>query len=328
MPLYLEFLNFPICECKQHPHTCPFHERMIEHNLLFEKEFTNIKEKLNKAQLRSLENHMLATFIVYTEEREDIGWKRQGKALEIIENSPHLLSPVSDTKTTETWNLCNACNYLTMEAKDQSVLGLLEASHFIPKLHEHLMKGLLPNPGKLSTNIRFTTLNGQRMLYPTFSNTFVTEATLLALVDKLNALTNEVKALPEGVIRTSFVFKLASLLLCSFLALHVFSDGNGRTGRLLASYVLLLVSPFMIPCVLPRDKFLDRLVTYRSKIKLGENVHSKEEGQAAAVEALHQKPAGLCAALLESNYSRWQECSAYLSRQGIKLQAPRPLWLC
>ena len=110
----------------------------------------------------------------------------------------------------------------------------------------------------------------------------------------------------EGISRkqTIYVFKCAAWLLFELVSLHPFYDGNGRLCRLLANYVLSLITPFPVSIYNTsspdrnRDNYLDAIVHGREKN------HGEGMGKLASM-------------LVEGAYHGWEDLFQYLKVGGL-----------
>jgi Fic family protein len=96
------------------------------------------------------------------------------------------------------------------------------------------------------------------------------------------------------------IIKLVAWLVFHFLSLHPFVDGNGRTARILAAYVLLTIVPFPIAIINPQDPtnrrhFIKAIVEDRSRDSFSFNV----------------KPIALANMIMSSINAATQFCIAY-----------------
>lgn len=95
-------------------------------------------------------------------------------------------------------------------------------------------------PGALSSRPRYCDLHGRaRHWYPVPND--MSEA-LASLLDSYNARYDSCR---DGY-DTEF-FRTCTWLLCRFLTLHPFADGNGRMAQLLCSYAMIQHHPFPVP---------------------------------------------------------------------------------
>jgi fido (protein-threonine AMPylation protein) len=112
-------------------------------------------------------------------------------------------------------------------------------------VHKILMKGLHRNAGEIRVADAFTYWNGELHRYPEPEKV---EDLFYAVIDHhtlyINGLSKITKGTQEEI---EYVFKSAARLLYDFVdTVHPFGNGNGRMCRLLANYVLYLVTPFPV----------------------------------------------------------------------------------
>ncbi|RXG57821.1 hypothetical protein Avbf_18844, partial [Armadillidium vulgare] len=107
-------------------------------------------------------------------------------------------------------------------------------------------KEKMTNEDVFSTSRRFA---GESHEYPRFSSEEDAYQRVLIIVDHYNDTVNFIKNRDFLDIsrKYSLYFICAAWILHKFVSLHPFADGNGRMGRLLASYCLYLVCPFPCP---------------------------------------------------------------------------------
>ena len=111
-------------------------------------------------------------------------------------------------------------------------------------IHRVLMEGLQEDAGDMRKRIAYTMWNDEEYIYP---EPMVIEQLLYACVDHHSThMTHYEKLAQEAPSVESFryLFKCAARLMFDFVDAHPFSNGNGRMCRLLANYVLSLITPF------------------------------------------------------------------------------------
>ena|SRR5690349_17245414 len=65
------------------------------------------------------------------------------------------------------------------------------------------------------------------------------------------------------------VITFAANFMQTFLAIHAYSDGNGRTSRLVVASILHLIAPFLIPVYNPHN-IADSLYDYLDAVSKGQ----------------------------------------------------------
>jgi fido (protein-threonine AMPylation protein) len=136
----------------------------------------------------------------------------------------------------------------------QSCLGFLDVDDCIVETHRLLMQNIHDRNGEFSTDMRFTS-----HFHPRFSRQELVYEALQFLCDIVNEIQNEITSIEEHSQRLQQKFKLASLFLCSFLEIHPFSDGNGRTATILANYILGDDLPFFAVVSKHRNRYIETL---------------------------------------------------------------------
>ena len=142
-------------------------------------------------------------------------------------------------------NLMDAINHLEKRNSGND-RGLLDVEECILDTHNVLMKELVKSKklGKFSTEKRMA---GDGHVYPHLHTDEHAYNEVQRIIDKYNATIDYIKnADLDPIKQNSMYFRCAAWILYNFVALHPFSDGNGRMCRLLASHCLYLV--FSFPC--------------------------------------------------------------------------------
>ena len=152
-----------------------------------------------------------------------------------------------ETEGKETMNTFKAMTKLhEIFHQEMDSQGLLTVEQ-VCEVHGVLMKGLHPNAGKPRTTEAYTVWNGCPRFYPDASTA---RDRLYGLIDCHNIY---VSSLPSKYTKqeVEYVFKCAARLLFEFVDAHAFGDGNGRMCRLLANFVLNLITPFPVGLYYP-----------------------------------------------------------------------------
>ena len=139
-------------------------------------------------------------------------------------------------------------------------------------VHRELMSGLHDNAGSLREAPAFVLWNDQDHIYP---DHLLVEPLFYACIDHhcvhMSSYAKEfVKDNHPIASEESFgyLFRCAARLMFDFVDVHPFSDGNGRMCRLLANYVLTMITPFPVAPYSGkegRDNYINAIVECRDK---------------------------------------------------------------
>ena len=181
--------------------------------------------------------------------------------------------------------LCHAESL--MEEMDRSALLTVQQ---VCDIHTILLQDLHRAPGKIRDCAVYTrTEDGNIHMYPPPA---VLEERFYCIIDRHNIHMNGLNLINNPQQRVEYVFKCAAWLLYHLVSLHPFPDGNGRTCRLLASYVLSsIITPFPVSIC-----HSDPLSSRRDYIYA--IVHCREHPE--------EGPAQLASMLLEGAYLGWK----------------------
>lgn len=174
-----------------------------------------------------------------------------------------------DLGSEELINLDKTLNHIEGLKKDS--LGYLDVDECIMETHRLLMKNLLTNNGRFSTEKRFT-----KFFHPRFAKEQLVYDALQMLCDVVNLIQSEISTTNDKKIRLGKKIQLASLFVYTFLLLHPFSDGNGRTATLLGNYIIGLDLPMYVAISENRHLYLTSLETF-DRIHLPNELQYKED---------------------------------------------------
>jgi fido (protein-threonine AMPylation protein) len=198
----------------------------------------------------------------------------------------------------ETMNTYRAVKLLHEKHKEMNNTGFLTVQE-ICDVHKVLLEGLHRDCGNIRTTETYTHWHGGAFFYPSPE---VAKQRFYTLIDHHNTYMKECP--PDSTTNeyTAYIFKCAARLLFEFVATHPFGDGNGRMCRLLANYVLGLITPFPValyhthnPERSGRDDYLEAIVRCRK---------NPEEG-----------PRDLAAMLVEGAWQGWESLFHSLKRR-------------
>ncbi len=232
-------------------------------------------------------NLLMVEFIHHCLSEEDHGFKNLEKTKKFLSSD---MRDVSSLEALETRNLFAAYqNLITMERGEN--YGMIEESMF-RRTNELIRRGLEVNagntrPGVYSDRRRYTTFMGARHEYRMPEDMHIATNNIL---DRFNGLFRQSRVdLNEerGILN---LFKASAYLTAELLELHPFSDGNGRTVRLLISYVLSSISPFPTP-----------LFNIFSE-------SSKNDFTRAMIQERSDYPTLLTTMMIECSLYSWREC--------------------
>ena len=178
--------------------------------------------------------------------------------------------------------------------------GLLTVS-VIYEVHETLMKGLkeAEKCGWLRENEVYTNWDGGQHYYPPPDKV---EDLFYRAIDRHNIYIDFVKDMNTEE-KVPFIFKCAAWLLFTVVDIHPFVDGNGRLCRLLANYVLSLITPFPVNAYSPsgkegcdRQQYIEAIVECR--------------------KSSDRHPTRLCEMLIDSAWASWKNLFCNLEERN------------
>ena len=220
---------------------------------------------------------------------ECVGTQTAGETSAVVEGAQRTGKTESYTREErESINTFRALCHAEKLMEEMDGSGLLTVQQ-VCDIHAILLQDLHRAPGKIrDCDVYTRTEDGSIHMYPPPT---VLEEQFYSIIDRHNIHMNGLKRLQNPQQRVEYVFKCAAWLLYHLVSLHPFSDGNGRTCRLLASYVLSSITPFPVSTC-HNDPLSSRRDYVRAIIHCREH---PEEG-----------PAQLASMLLEGAYLGWK----------------------
>ena len=155
---------------------------------------------------------------------------------------------MKEEEKTEAINIYRALEYVSKLREEMDNTGKITVQQ-ICDIHRVLMTRLRRDAGEIRKHDVYA-LWEEIHVYP---EPLIAEQILYARVDYHCIQMSRLEKLsPEeflSIANIEFIFKCAARLLFDFVDAHPFGDGNGRMCRLLANYVVSLITPFPVaPC--------------------------------------------------------------------------------
>ncbi|EDV24734.1 uncharacterized protein TRIADDRAFT_56834 [Trichoplax adhaerens] len=209
----------------------------------------NTKAKLNDL-IKDFRFKTLQKMILYTANGEDEGTQ----TIEIVDKMvKSLIDKTKDSSFTahKDKKISYQIGEATLFLKDasSSIVPRSLTPSFICEVHEILMKDLMSGcsseEGKYRSAKAFTKYAHEQIDYEDPEHI---ENRLCHLCDHYNYMLVFIYEIRNDKQKQmEIVFKCCAWFILNFLKIHPFSDGNGRTARLIASYILGIISPIEIP---------------------------------------------------------------------------------
>jgi len=273
----------------------------------FKKRFDGLSPNL-RSQCDPELTQMVVEFVYKTNVGESVGLQSNENTRVAVQEALHehfddtsAEVSESDQEKTETVNIYKALKYVLQLREEMERSGKLTVQQ-ICDLHRVLMKGLREDAGEIRKCTVFTSYGKDRDIH-VYPESAIAEQILYACVDhhciQMSRLAN---LSPDELLsakNVEFIFKRAARLMFDFVDAHPFGDGNGRTCRLLANYVISLITPFPV------------VPSY------GEGNETKENYLKAIVECRDHRdkgPGALASMLIEDTWRGWNKLFESLHR--------------
>ena len=188
---------------------------------------------------------MAVNYIYHSNVGEDVGTQTMDETETLLErlfDEKELQESDKSKEKMETINTCKAMRAIHDLYKEMEKTGMLTVQQ-VCEVHKVLMDGLHPKCGKIRDSEAFTPCQNGPHFYPSPQ---IAEQLFYSVLDRHNIHMASFKSATTTREMIDHLFKCAAWLLFHFVNTHPFSDGNGRMCRLLANYVLSVITPFPV----------------------------------------------------------------------------------
>ena len=304
-------LNFELENQPKWRKSGPSTKEMIEGIVTFRDKFEKLKPIDQEFCRESFSSAMAVEFIYYSNIGELVGSQTKEGTEELIKSILEKRASggsdqhkYSDREATETLNTYAAMKKLYQIFKDE-MHGFLTVQQ-ICDVHRVLMEGLHDTAGEIRKTEVYAIWEGNPHFYP---HPLDVEDKFYALVDRHYIYVDQLSKIKNSKEEVEHVFKCAARLLFDFVDTHPFGDGNGRMCRLLANYVLTLITPFPVGLYHTDNKnrsgrkdYVDAIIQCRENPKEG--------------------PRDLAALLVEGAWNGWKTLFKNLASRDSNLLGP------
>lgn len=244
------YLDFPFeDQPKWRDHKQPTTNEMVKDIVEFRKKYEQLPEHAKQFCTGDFSSIMAVEFICHLDVGRAVGsqTKRGTKdVMKLIYDNASKKPDRDDKEGLGTFNAWDAMNNLT------TLNGGFLTVENILMVHKILMEGLvekLEENGKLRETCTYVNWEGSLYIYPRHQDV---EDKLHAVVDRHSVYIEQMSKIENhSKEKVEHVFKCAARLLFDFVDTHPFGDGNGRMCRLLANFVVNLITPFPVALYQP-----------------------------------------------------------------------------
>jgi hypothetical protein len=183
--------------------------------------------------------------------------------------------------------------------------GYISLEHHILNTHKACMKSICKTAGKWSESVRYTSFRQQIYFYPRYIHSDLCQTAMQTLCDYYNCNHLKISQSQEDEAeKMALVFKNIALFLASCLTLHPFSDGSGRTFKLLTAHLLSKELGYYPTLLLHQDQtmFIECLILARKNLKHLKTITSKQEANMLIYELSYLNIEALCDVLVSSAF--------------------------
>ncbi|XP_065908787.1 protein adenylyltransferase FICD-like [Dysidea avara] len=223
----------------------PSISQLVEEIVAFKKRYDDLSPYA-RSQFRSVLDEMTVEFVYKTNIGESVGIVSEDGTREVISDyRNHGVNQVKENnERTETVNVYRALEYVSELREEMEKTGKVTVQQ-ICEIHRVLMHGLREDAGEIRKHDVYT-LSGKGREVHFYPESVIAEQIFYACVDHHCIQMSQFTSGTLSAKTIEFIFKRAARLLFDFVDAHPFGDGNGRTCRLLANYVISLITPFPV----------------------------------------------------------------------------------
>ncbi|CAH1777970.1 unnamed protein product [Owenia fusiformis] len=227
-------------------------KRVIEDIIMYKSEYDMFElskkdPELLKRKLKDIRDEFIYRMAV----EEKVGVQELGASSEVLQDhlnsvdNPKKFRRQFSQEQQETMNMYSALRHFTNNFREMKKTGLIDEQYVLDG-HKKLMANTMKIGGKFSENPRETEYKGEVHEYP---KSDVIPKCHQAIVDNSNQMMEYIRCAFDNNTEEKILYtvKLAAWLLYNYVSLHPFGDGNGRTCRLLCSYIISTIAPFPTP---------------------------------------------------------------------------------
>ena len=210
--------------------------------------YETLPEEAHKFSQNLFARAMAVDYVYNSNIGEDVGTQTKDETETLLEQlfvGKKLRVSEESREKKETINTYKALRAIHEVHDEMDKTGMLTVQQ-VCDVHKVLLDGLHPNCGKIRKSEALAFCENGPSYYPSPQ---IVEQLFHYAIDHHNI---HMGALQSGSVATTtrekveYLIKCAAWLLFKFVDAHPFSDGNGRMCRLLANYVLTLITPFPV----------------------------------------------------------------------------------
>ena len=264
--------------------------------------YKTLPEEAHKFSQNWFARGMAVNYIYHSNVGEHVGTQTMDETETLLERffDDELKESDNSQAKMETINTRKAMRAIHELHKEMEKTGMLTVQQ-VCEVHKVLLDGLHPKCGKIRESEVYTFCQNGSHFYPSPQKA---EKLFYSVIDQHNSHMAAFQSAATTREMVDYLFKCAAWLLFHFVNTHPFSDGNGRMCRLLANYVLSVITPF--------------------PVALYHTHHSNRSGRQNYIDAIvecrnhpEQRPCKLATMLVEGAWWGWTCLFQNLERRKL-----------